>query len=759
MTDNITIASLNVRGLSNTNDRNVTFHQLKNNNYNIIFLQETHANATDAAAYARLWYRPSSWAPSPTPASCGVAILLGKSFAQDTPLHDIVRSPDGRYIAVTINIAATGDPQRLLRLHNLYAPASSGPERRTYFDEIYTNYIQLHHADEHVLGGDFNCVDNVHLDKVGGNPNHGTDGAAQLRTITASLDLVDVWRNQHPHERATTWRNGNVGTRLDRLYLPRALLPSCSSTISPFPLSDHDLVSVTIDLSAVQRGKGYWKLNTAFLRDPIFVGRIKGTIAHWRQHAYSNGQLVDPDLWNDLKVDIKRECITYAQGVATAQGEHRLLLQERYSDALDHWMTNPDATNTAQLATARAALNDLDHDEFAAAAVRSRAAWLTLGERPTRFFCQLERDRSNASTIKALQHPTTGMLCSTPRDLCDAASAFYSTLYAPDQPDDPAATAALCAHVPRLHDRPAQRCDAPLSLNELTTAVKSTANGKTPGLDGLPKEFYSTFWDVLGPVLLDVLNASLRNGRLPTSCRQGVLCLLHKKGDPTLLKNKRPLTMITADTKILAKALALRLDRVIHDLVHPDQTGFIKGRVIHDNVLLYRGIAGYLQRQQQPGAVLFLDQEKAFDRVSWAYRDHVLSAMGFGPRFCSMVSLLHANISASVLVNGHISRPFPVLRGTRQGDPLSPGLYALLDEPLACAARASPLYRGILLPETFYGRRAKISQYADDKAVYLNSPTDYTAFNDILDLVLMHLETSARETTLEGQPARGHSQS
>ena len=124
-----------------------------------------------------------------------------------------------------------------------------------------------------------------------------------------------------------------------------------------------------------------------------------------------------------------------------------------------------------------------------------------------------------------------------------------------------------------------------------------------------------------------------------------------------------------------------------------------------------------------------------------------------------MVSLLHANISASVLVNGHISRPFPVLRGTRQGDPLSPGLYALLDEPLACAARASPLYRGILLPETFYGRRAKISQYADDKAVYLNSPTDYTAFNDILDLVLMHLETSARETTLEGQPVRGQSQS
>ena len=53
---------------------------------------------------------------------------------------------------VSINIAAANEPQRQLRLHNLYAPASSGPERRTYFDEVNDNYINLHQADLHVLG-------------------------------------------------------------------------------------------------------------------------------------------------------------------------------------------------------------------------------------------------------------------------------------------------------------------------------------------------------------------------------------------------------------------------------------------------------------------------------------------------------------------------------------------------------------------------------------------------------------------------------
>lgn len=146
--------------------------------------------------------------------------------------------------------------------------------------------------------------------------------------------------------------------------------------------------------------------------------------------------------------------------------------------------------------------------------------------------------------------------------------------------------------------------------------------------------------------------------------------------------------MLGADYKVLSNVMASRLSPVLQRLIHPDQTGFIKGRQkITDNISLLRFVREHRASTASPGAVVFLDQEKAFDRVHWAWRDHVLAQCGFGPWFRSMVSLLHSAIRAQVQINGHLSSSFPSLRGTRQGDPLSPLLFALLEEPFACTAR------------------------------------------------------------------------
>jgi hypothetical protein len=119
--------------------------------------------------------------------------------------------------------------------------------------------------------------------------------------------------------------------------------------------------------------------------------------------------------------------------------------------------------------------------------------------------------------------------------------------------------------------------------------------------------------------------------------------------------------MINTDAKLLAKTLALRLDNVLPELVHPDQSGFIRGRLIHENTLLVREMIAHHQRENLPGAILFVDQEKAFDRVDWDFRDAVLQAFGFGPFFRSLVTLMHTDLNSVVMVNGHLSSAFPVM--------------------------------------------------------------------------------------------------
>ncbi|CAM4432693.1 unnamed protein product, partial [Caretta caretta] len=113
---------------------------------------------------------------------------------------------------------------------------------------------------------------------------------------------------------------------------------------------------------------------------------------------------------------------------------------------------------------------------------------------------------------------------------------------------------------------------------------------KSPGMDGLTVEFYRAFWDILGPDLVTVWAESLQSGVLPLSCRRAVLALLPKKGDLRDLRNWHPVSLLSMDYKIVAKAISLRLGSVMADVIHPDQTYTVPGRSIFDNLLLVQDL-------------------------------------------------------------------------------------------------------------------------------------------------------------------------
>ena len=207
-----------------------------------------------------------------------------------------------------------------------------------------------------------------------------------------------------------------------------------------------------------------------------------------------------------------------------------------------------------------------------------------------------------------------------------------------------------------------------LSLSEVYEALQGLALNKSPGLDGLPVEFYLTFWDMLGEDLVEVFNESFSKGCLPPSMHAGLITLLPKKGDRLLRKNWHPVSLLNVDYKLCARALAGRLLKVIHLVVAPDQTCGVPGRFIGENVAFLRDVS-YL-----PLAVLPLDQEKAFDRVDWPFLFSTLKAMGFGPSFIKWVQLLYSNFRSVVFINGFTSRPFSVSRSEAGLSALSPAL-------------------------------------------------------------------------------------
>lgn len=139
--------------------------------------------------------------------------------------------------------------------------------------------------------------------------------------------------------------------------------------------------------------------------------------------------------------------------------------------------------------------------------------------------------------------------------------------------------------IPKLSEEEQEESNTDFELTDLEFVIKNMKNGKSPGNDGFLAEFYKIFWHDIKHLLLASFNQSYRYGVLPTSQKQGVITLLPKQGkDSRLLKNWRPISLLNTDYKILAACIANKIKPFLPKLINKDQTGFMKGRYIGENI-------------------------------------------------------------------------------------------------------------------------------------------------------------------------------
>ena len=190
----------------------------------------------------------------------------------------------------------------------------------------------------------------------------------------------------------------------------------------------------------------------------------------------------------------------------------------------------------------------------------------------------MEKTRKAESVISSLKVGNCSVIST--EDLLAAASDFYKNLYASCD-TDPVVPKELLSNLSlSLLPDEADLCEGDLTIAECLKAVRGMAKNKTPGLDGLPAEFYLAFWSVLGSDLVDSLNCAFQVGFLSVSQRRGLINLVFKADDRTLLKNWRPISLLCVDYKIGSRAIAGRLLRVIDKVVCPDQSAGVPGRFI-----------------------------------------------------------------------------------------------------------------------------------------------------------------------------------
>ena len=149
---------------------------------------------------------------------------------------------------------------------------------------------------------------------------------------------------------------------------------------------------------------------------------------------------------------------------------------------------------------------------------------------------------------------------------------------------------------------------------------KTMHQGKSPGNDGLTVGYYQLAWKYIKDFLFKSIQEGLHKGQLTTSQRQSVIRLIEKQGkDRLFLKNWRPISLLNVDTKILAKALADRLKKVLNKLIDIEQNAYVEGRNIHDGIRTIDQVIDYASKRGEKAAVLAIDFQKALDSIEHDY--------------------------------------------------------------------------------------------------------------------------------------------
>ena len=174
--------------------------------------------------------------------------------------------------------------------------------------------------------------------------------------------------------------------------------------------------------------------------------------------------------------------------------------------------------------------------------------------------------------------------------------------------------------IPKLKIEDANICENNLSESELFDALTSMQNNKSPGNDGITKEFYETFWkEIKGPFQNSIKKGYIV-GELSISQRQAIIKLIEKKErDKKFVKNWRPISLLNVDLKIIFKVLATRFKKVISSLISSNQIAYVNGRFISEGGRLISDILEICDTLKIEGFLLTVDIEKAFDSVDHSF--------------------------------------------------------------------------------------------------------------------------------------------
>jgi hypothetical protein len=250
---------------------------------------------------------------------------------------------------------------------------------------------------------------------------------------------------------------------------------------------------------------------------------------------------------------------------------------------------------------------------------KSQVQWLREGECNTKFFHRTFIQRRNSNKITHLIS-YNGDTVHSHEDMENALTGYFQNLLTEPRADRHEAIKKVMRHVPSLVP-PKQNITLlwPITIEEVDQALQETPKCKAPGPDGFTSDFFHHCWPLIRTEVWEILGDSQATGQIIQALNSTFITLVPKEGKTHHPKQFRSIPLCNIIYKLLTKVIARRLKPILPTIISPEQSGYMEGRQILDNVILSHEVIHSLHKTKTPGMLLKLDLSKDFDKNSWEY--------------------------------------------------------------------------------------------------------------------------------------------
>ncbi|GKV44689.1 hypothetical protein SLEP1_g51849 [Rubroshorea leprosula] len=345
---------------------------------------------------------------------------------------------------------------------------------------------------------------------------------------------------------------------------------------------------------------------------------------------------------------------------------------------------------------------------------KSRKVWLANGDANTKFFHNCVKGRRKRNEMSSIQ--INGNQIVEPNRMKEEIASFFEKMFTEEWRERPTLEGVQFNQISMEQN---VSLIAPFSESEIKAAIWECECSKAPGPDGFNFGFVKSEWDTIKEEVIEFIHEFQKNSKLVKGLNTSFIVLIPKVVSPQKIEDYRPISLLGAMYKILAKLLANRLKEVLEGVIGEQQMAFIRGRQLMDGVVIANEMIDEAKKKKKKSFMLKIDFEKAYDKVSWNFLEYMMKRMGFSETWRNWIKECLKTCLVSVLVNGSPTRQFSISRGLRQGDPLSPFLFTIIAEGLnGLISTASK--KGLLEGVEMGPRGFKVThlQYADDTILF-----------------------------------------